>query len=240
MMKQLIFILFIIVTVASIVTAQNENGCPTITVSGPNRIVNQDGSMEFTAELSKEAERYKTEYVWTVKKGDLINGQGTKKISVKPKNEDSLIAEVVFTVNGFPTNCPNSVSESAAVTIDYRAYRLEFEFAEEKGLLDVFIIELQNKPLDKGFIKLIDDKKLRSNLSKYYDYLTKQGKIDPERLVFAISGDSLSKYSTNEFWIVPVGTIEPDCKDCLIIKGKDFESLQKLFAPKTKTKRKNK
>ncbi len=70
-----------------------------------------------------ESSRKRAEIVWTTNDGQILTGQGTKKIGIyNVKSTDIL---VVIHVTGLPGDCPNEASEKAAWVIDYTSQQLD-------------------------------------------------------------------------------------------------------------------
>ncbi len=175
--------------------------------------------MTFTAEVSKEAKKFKTEYKWTVTNGEIIEGQGTKVIKVLWKDMfgKSLLAE--FEVIGLPKNCVSVASETAA-TVCPPSSKLVDEFSGpisqiDKARLDNLFVEIQNDPSAVAYIFERFERKTSQNvierkIQKITDYLIKEKRIEKDRFVIstAISDENLTQY-----FIVPPGASPPEIED---------------------------
>ncbi len=163
--------------------ANETSPCPTISVTGPSGIPTPDEPITFTAEISEEAKKFKTEYKWTVTNGEIIEGQGTTVIKVlwKEMCEKSLSAE--FKVIGLPKNCISVASERAA-TVCPPSSKLVDEFSEsisqiDKARLDNLFVEIQNDPSAVAYIFERFERKTSQNvierkIQKITDYLIKK------------------------------------------------------------------
>lgn len=65
--------------------------CPTAQVSAKDRLEGSEAELTFTAEVSAGA---KVSYRWSVRGGEIVTGQGTTKIIVRPKAGNDVIADV--------------------------------------------------------------------------------------------------------------------------------------------------
>ncbi len=111
-MKQIIFTAILIFTFCIAIFAQaNNNPCPAISVTSPPDITLP---FIFEAKVSKEAENFKVEYIWTAEGGSIIEGQNTKTVKIIPEQCNNIKA--IFTIEGLPENCLKTVFEVAAIS----------------------------------------------------------------------------------------------------------------------------
>ncbi len=212
-----------------------------ILLTGPAEVTQPGESVLYNAKIGKEAVKYNIEYIWTVKNGKIIEGQGTNSLRILPDVRGSEInSTVTLEIKGLLKQCTNTISESLVIFI----YRISFQVGEygkvqsgeEKSRIDNFFIELQNDPTAEGIIKVQDDKDLMRHLT-FLSFYTRLRNYDKTRISFFIA-------STNEqqtqLWIIPAGAEMLKCDDCLIIKMEDFEKLRNLFKPKPITKKRKK
>jgi len=76
-MKRIIFTVILILAFCLATSAQSsENSCPTILLTGPAEVTQPGESVLYNAKIGKEAVKYNIEYIWTVKNGKIIEGQG--------------------------------------------------------------------------------------------------------------------------------------------------------------------
>ncbi len=193
--------------------------CPTISVTGPAGIPMADEPMTFTAEVSKEAKKFKTEYKWTVTNGEIIEGQGTIVIKVLWKDMFGKNLTAEFEVVGLPKNCISVASETAA-TVCPPSSKLVDEFSEpisqiDKARLDNLFVEIQNDPSAVAYIFETFERKTFQNaverkIQKITDYLIKEKRIEKDR--FVISTAVFDKNLT-QYFIVPPGATPPEIED---------------------------
>ena len=88
--------------------------CPTISVTGPRGLPIQGEPMTFTANLGKEIENHKIEYVWEVSGGKIVSGQGT--LNLKALMDKMCSVTATLEVKGLPKDCPKQVSALAEIS----------------------------------------------------------------------------------------------------------------------------
>jgi hypothetical protein len=105
----------------------------------------------------------------------------------------------------------------------------KFVGSGSKARIDNFLIELLNDKTSEGIIVFRDDKDLLRQVKYLRDHIAFR-KFSPARLTLVISDKDIQPF---QFWRVPVSAGLSNWKDSLVIKLEDFDSLQKLFTPKT-------
>jgi hypothetical protein len=241
-MKQITFTAILILAFCLAAFAQvSENSCPAIKLIGPAGITQPSEPVLYVAEIGKEAEKYNTEYIWTVRNGKIIEGQGTNSLKFLPDEGGSeMISTVTLEIKGLPKQCTNTFSENFYIFISPSSIQVD-EYGkvpngDEKARMDSFFVQLQNDPTAEGIIKVGNDKDLMRHLTFLSNY-TRLRNFDRTRISFLIA--SGNEHLT-QLWIIPAGAEMLDCDDCLIIKVEDFEKLQKLFQPNPTTKKRKK
>jgi len=125
-MKYISVIAFALVFTAS-VAAQIDNApaaseCPSISITAPAGVPVPNEPiyyyLDIKGDLPKDAE-----IVWKTSTGQILTGQGTKKIGIY--NIDSHELTVSVEVKGVPTQCPNTASEQAIWVIDLTSQQLD-------------------------------------------------------------------------------------------------------------------
>ena len=89
-----------------------ENGpseCPSITITGPTGIVPPGEPYEFTAKLVGELPKNKR-YLWSVSKGQILEGQGTLRIRVYHVEDNAENLTATIKVVGLLRNCTNTAA----------------------------------------------------------------------------------------------------------------------------------
>ena len=196
--------------------------CPTIEVNSPPNIPIEGEPMTFTASLSKEAEKFNLKYIWTISRGEIIEGQGTLTLKVLHRELwESLTA--TLEIIGLPTECANTTSSSITHTyfpitpIKIDEFSI-FVARIDKARLDYLKMELSNNPSANAYIiEHFEKKTSRGSIARKNKaitvYLKTQG-IDNDRVVLlnALTGKNLT-----QFFIVPAGATPPTCEDCITV-----------------------
>ncbi len=212
-------ILVLIFCAGAFAQTSETSPCPTISVTGPAGIPMPDEPMTFTAEVSEEAKKFKTEYKWKVTNGEIIEGQGTIVIKVLWKDMFGKNLTAEFEVIGLPKNCVNVASETAATTICYSTSQVD-EFSIpvsqiDKARLDNLLIEIQNNPLAVAYIferfkRKTSQNVVKQKIQKITDYLVKEKRIEKDRFVISTAE---SDKNLTQYFIVPPGASPPEIED---------------------------
>ncbi|MBC7795714.1 MAG: hypothetical protein H7Z37_02445 [Pyrinomonadaceae bacterium] len=214
-MKKLLCVsVFIFALCFSIFSQTDENlNCPVVNVEGPAGVTNPGEIMSFVANLDEKGKSYNIGYTWSVSAGKIIEGQGTPVIKVIQPDAGANIT-VTVEVKGFPEDCPNTSSETAA-TIGCGLLDSSDEFSLDarridKARLDSFFTELQNNPNDQGYIierfKSNTSKAvIKQKLAKISSYIKMRG-FDPTRITVI---HDLADENRTQFFRVPPGATPP-------------------------------
>ncbi|HMS39507.1 MAG TPA: hypothetical protein PKE69_04720 [Pyrinomonadaceae bacterium] len=185
--------------------------CPTVNITS-NFLVVLGEPITFTATIEGNVGDYVPTYVWTVKDGKILEGQGTSSIKVLPE-VDQILAAVE--IKGLAERC--SLTAEDSVIICSPSPYLVAGFSTQstkinKAELDNLIVELQNNPTAKAFIieyfaQYTSQKMISEKIRKTRDYLINVKGIDENR--FKITTVSLNENQT-KFWIIPAGAKFPE------------------------------
>lgn len=177
-MKKIAFTTFYILTLCLGIFGQTQNNsnCPTISVTGPPAALADGENAAFTVNISGFDANI-LEYIWSVSKGKIIEGQGTNTVIVGEIPPDSITVATVE-INGLPKGCPNSVSESTipiclpdSIAIDEIAIS-STPINQER--LDAWVTEFENDPSAKAYIIIYSDKRLSpAEIKKKETYIKK-------------------------------------------------------------------
>ncbi|HEX8737670.1 MAG TPA: hypothetical protein VF721_20225 [Pyrinomonadaceae bacterium] len=239
-MSRIIFITILIFAFCAAAFAQAEKDvCPAIKISIPDYLEINETAFA-VAEAGKEIKKYNVEYVWTVQRGKLLEGQGTRKIKILRETSDQVT--ITLEIKGLP-DCPNIFSESFG-TIDRERFLPFDEFPKlpintEKERFNNFFkalsIDADKKAivvfsLDKNESKAEKRHRLIA-ISRHFD----RSKIDKSRFLFMVSEDETE---LTALWILPshatLGQLVMEHKDYKLIKGRNFEQekIDELFPKK--------
>lgn len=244
-MKQFIYGLILTFCICLPSFAQNNQTtnlpCPklnlTLSVENPkpNEIVN------FSVSADENAKGLKLNYKWIVSRGEIISGQATPNVKVKM---GGLATTIVVRVNGFPKDCwfvqqKIFAFDSPTIKMVDSHIKSPKQYPPiNKARLDMLTIEMQNQPEFLGYIYDSFDKKatfseISRQVRRIYTYLVISRGIEPKKLIFSIDK---THQITTELWLIASPENIPECKNCFIIKGEEFEQRLKELAPKPKRK----
>ncbi len=189
--------------------------CPTISVTGPAGVTSPGNTMTFTANLSGGDNLTLN---WSVDRGTITAGQGTRSIVVQTGAEDAgqtVTARV--NLSGFDpncTSCPQEASETAPVDTIPQAILVD-EFGklsndEIRGQLDIFFTTLSNFPTDRGYIinygtsrEIAARERLIQNHIRFRNF-------DASRITMISGGDSPDGIVRTKLYRVPQGADNPN------------------------------
>ncbi len=148
-----LIILWIILSVTTLIAQEEPDKCPTISVNGPAGIVSPGEIATYVAQVDTKGQKLSLVYEWSVSAGEIVSGQGTDTIKVKQPDE-AVTATVV--IGGLPEGCPNEVSESTCGLFPPQPIKLaEIKFplsSGEKRRLKKVTDGFNNAPNDSYFI----------------------------------------------------------------------------------------
>lgn len=209
---------FLLLTFASVASAQTPVTCGIVEVAGPDHV----GSGEpivFTAKMTGLTHTSKVDLKWKLSAGTIMSGDGTSVISV---NTDGLSGvEVIATAElvGAPAGCSGSASKTVPVRFlcghipKFDEYG-DINFKDEKARLDNFAIQLLDDPNRYGYISMTAGRKTFQNeakerLERAMSYLVKVRQVDANRIVTKDCG--FTSDLTISVWLLPVGMEPPEC-----------------------------
>lgn len=211
-MFRTVTIFIFIIAFASFVSAQETvSPCPTIEVTGATEVVMPGEIIFFTAEIRGDLQNYPVKYKWTIDRGTITSGQGTKIIRVDTTGLEDTTISATFEIIGLPEKCSNSGSETnviagigcggipvtiGSVSDDY--VRLE---------IDNLFIVLQNESTATGYLITYGQLKEIKNREKLFEAHIKLRRYDRKRIVL-LSGVAETEIRT-EVYIVPEGAEPP-------------------------------
>jgi hypothetical protein len=193
---------------------------------------------DFKAEISKDFEISKLKFEWTVTNGEILAGQGTLSIDVKPIDR-CLDVTATFKISGLPGSCVSEVSVTGSISCDHRTTGIDYygriPFGKEKLRLKKFADELEYRSAATGFIikyfpRSISKTKAYLNLQQILKYLELRG-IDKSRIIFGATYDVEEKTS---LWVVPAGAERPEFGDEILDAAQLAEKLKTVKAKPSK------
>lgn len=222
-MKKIILASISILILSLFAFGQNKeiSPCPSgLSVTGPSGLTVPGVSQTFTANVDKPG-NYPFKYEWSIRGGDIIEGQGTSSIKVVQPSElggDNLTTTVEL--KGLPEHCESTSASETTVICDCAYSSLVDEIPsfgskfdnDIKARLDNFAVTLINQPNATGYIlgyfgKNKSESSIKTELNKITDHLIKVRKFDASRITIATAksdNDAVIK-----FWLVPAGASPP-------------------------------
>ncbi len=197
---------------------QAQAKCPRTAVSCPDSVHAGD-KLLFSADVRGGDAKVVPTYNWTVSAGSIASGQGTPTIEVVTSEIGGQSVTATVEVSGFDRSCgygSSAASCTGSVLEKTEARKLQ-EYGklaqkDEEGLLDNFVIELQQDPAAQGYIIAYSGRASRAGdaqkaADKAIDHLVNKRRVDRSRLV-TVTGGSREQL-TVELWIVPAGAQPP-------------------------------
>lgn len=227
-MKHLIFTSILIITFCVFSFAQiKTSSCPIVKIVAPESVVNLGDPILFSVQLNEKLNNLKIEPEWKVLSGDIIQGQGTSQIKVKPEiGAEKVTADVK--IKGFPENCENYASKFVniipAIIDIFPIYEYgKLSRNEERARLDVFLTSLLADENFQGIIHIRTNKNESNKVIKtYIQFMIKHfkfRKFPKERIIFAVEKSNERK---TMLWNMPKDFKFQICEDCEILKGADL------------------
>lgn len=203
------------ITIAECDCVQECPSCPSISVTGPAGVTPPGQSMTFTANISGGEG---LSINWTVNRGTITAGQGTRSIVVQTGMEDA-DSTVTATVqlSGFDPNCascPSTASESAPVAPNPEPILVD-EFGklsndEIRAKLDIFFAELANNPTDMGYvINYGTSREIAARERLITNHITFR-RFDRSRITMVSGGTSPTGEVNTRLYRVPQGADNPN------------------------------
>jgi len=216
-MKRFLPILFIFILVSA-VSAQSDTSpaCPTIDVNGPVRFIKPGDTATYSVQIDLKGLQLNPQYIWSVSAGQILKGQGTSSVDVQQTIE---ALTVTVEVEGLPSGCPNTASETIFIEPQPQAVKLD-EFTGPISYVDKGrfgkVTEIVRKNPNGQLVIFVgyqkgagfDERSSRrqeiiGNLALFRD--------EDGRITFVDVGDNREIV---QFWLVPPGADMPRCEEC--------------------------
>ncbi len=182
--------------------------CPaTITIVPPPAAVRPGENMVFTANVVGDSTGLR--YNWDVDNGDIIDGQGTTRITVNTEGRSNTTVTATLNIEGFPNDCgcDGSITETGIIAEGIGPELVdEFESLpnnEVRARIDNLFIRLQNEPNSTGYVVNYGTaRQVAARERLIRNHIRLRG-YDASRIVF-VNGGVESGIRTR-LWIVPQG-----------------------------------
>lgn len=196
--------------------AQNDSGCPTLSIIGPTSVIEPGENGTFSASLEGNYDKKRVQYKWSVDVGKIIEGQGTSLITISTVGLNDTTITAGVEVSGLP--CGNLTEYEMMfndppprITIVDGFTKVSNSVISEKvkNLTD----KINNEPSATAYIITCGSSIEISSREKLINEYIKIQKITPNKFVFLSNSDG--KELRTIFYLVPPGATPPfpDCKD---------------------------
>ncbi len=182
--------------------------CPSVSISCPDGVL-PDQPITFRANVSGAA--LDAAYNWTVSGGRIIDGQGTRSITVDTVGLAGQTVTATLNVRAAGLDCPASCAVQIPLPkLDCRKFD-EFPNLprnEEKARLDNFAIDLQNSPGSTAYVVVYPRRAGRpgeaeQHTNRVVDYLVSYRGLDASRII-KLTGPTREVLAV-ELWSCPQG-----------------------------------
>jgi len=220
-MKKTFALTIALLAAAVSVVAQEEPraDCPTISVTGPAGVWLPGETIWFTTELKGTSPK-NISFQWSVDKGEIVNGQGTKDIQVRSPSDTEPRLTATVSVIGFAEGCRAKASDTAFTIIDPGPIKVGTIRSAAAGdyerELAKFAQELKDSPNSQGYVwfgnrKDTAQQEIESMERFVLGFLVNKEKIDRSRIT---TGRVYEGAEIVELWRVPPGVDNPVCQEC--------------------------
>jgi hypothetical protein len=185
--------------------------CPSLSITAPAGVPNPNEPFYYYLDIKGELPKG-AEIVWTTSAGQILTGQGTKKIGIY--NIDSYEITVSAEVKGLQTDCPKDVVDMTIwdmpaaqqidefsnddLRLDKDAVKHAIEAAQENPDDFLFFVQYYRYDTDKFRVRQLE--------RELNDYLTKELKIKDPFFKFVTK---LSDKRLMKIFLVPPGVEDP-------------------------------
>ncbi len=197
--------------------AQTKNiaPCPTLSVVGPNQLVSVGEKIRFDAILRNFPKSGGFEFVWSVRDGEIVDGQGTKSITVLVGDRLSM---ATLEILGLPSSCGRLISSETIVypSAPPRSKKVgEFVYTDSKFdevFFDEFIQSLKKSPDSRGYIfvgssALNSQFGIEERIEAIKTLIAVKNGIANDRLVFVNLSNT---HNLTHLFVVPLGAMPPN------------------------------
>ncbi|HEX7331039.1 MAG TPA: hypothetical protein VF290_06040 [Pyrinomonadaceae bacterium] len=128
--------------------------CYPLRVSGETYARSRKSPLKFSAAFTLNRPGSPFEYFWSVKNGEIVDGQGTDSITVQPNDGTETNVSARVELKGFSAECNETASSTTVVGVSpYRLSNFEENYSEALDInLDLLTDILQKHPHLHGYI----------------------------------------------------------------------------------------
>lgn len=187
--------------------------CPIVSVESPSGVTSPGELVVFSATVRPEVPE-NVEYSWTVNRGQILRGQGTKAIGIDWSEVGPGSFAATVTVKGLPQGCTNVATEEYSLIYDPGPEKV-VEISEGWEKLDpADLLKIKKKLADDPNAQLYiflyfkrdtPQSYIRGTKKALSGYLAKR-KVEVTRIVFETL---LNGHKGVAVWFVPLGVDRP-------------------------------
>jgi hypothetical protein len=197
------------------VSGQVNSQCPTITVFGPDGIVDPGDVVPF--KVTVKPTESKLTFNWTVSRGTIAEGQGTPTIKVRVGQDDPDVTATVK-IGGLPQECVNVASETVTdllggepIRVRVDTFSLPLSTISDRRF-QIVGEAITDNPTSQFFVFVPTDNSIRETLISRLEKSVHKV-IDRSHITFV---ETDGKNKIIEIWLVPPGATPPTCEECEI------------------------
>ena len=184
--------------------------CYPVRVSGEIYARSRKSPLKFSAAFTLHRPGSSFEYFWSVKNGEIVDGQGTDSIIVQPGEGTVTNVSATVELKGFSAECNETASHTTVVGVSpYRLSNFEENYSEAMQInLDRLTDILQKHPLLHGYIfvyggRMTGRGEAERKSERVRHYLTEMRGVSENR--FSIANGGYREKPMLEIWIVEEG-----------------------------------
>lgn len=209
-------------------SAAGQGECPKPGIKAPSRMISEGEIFILTAILPENALAGKTEFIWSVSLGEIIEGQGTPEIKIKATAACADLS-AILKIKSDGMDCETLISAASVycqtnICYSLADYQMDIDQMSEFPKIDNQLIELNNDPSAKALITFFINEKdnmseVRSRAAQILRHVVRRG-YDQGKIVFAVvrSGGRIIRP-----WIIPEGAkYPPYVKNAVFINGSEI------------------
>ena len=211
--------IFLLLALASVVSAQTPLACGIVGIDGPAK-VEPGPPLVLKVRITGMLHTTKPEFKWKVSAGTITEGQGTDQISVDTVGLGGQVVTVTVELAGVPLGCNRSASSTTQIELPFDVCSCTFDsygdikFEDEKARLDNFAIQISHEPLSSAYILMSAGQKTFKNetaerLDRARSYLVNVRDINPIQLTTVDCG--FTQELTIKLYVAPAGASPPPC-----------------------------
>ena len=209
-MKKIITTLLFVFVLSFATFAQTENkkeesNCPDLSIVGPPSSISSGDLMTFTVKISEDYDDDEVAITWSIDKGTIVKGKGTKTITVSTvglsdETTTAMVNVVVGDCNLYGAETGITFCASNPVEVDDFG---DVKSGDLRARMDAFMADLQNNPGSQGYVINYGSKRYIKNRERSFRNHFNYRGYDLGNIVFVNGGKK--KENRTKLWRVPPG-----------------------------------